>query len=122
MQDNKYIPLGIEDLQLYMHLKYLTRTCTSYIRKKSAFQTNAECQLLSEIRLAVSLLVRESSTQLVMYSLDTCVRYSTYSTDFQVSERLHGGPEFPHNYLIMLIDYLRDYTIGFIVHYTIITP
>ena len=36
-------------------------------------------------------LVRESSTQLIMYSLDT---------DFQVSERLHEGPEFSDNYLI----------------------
>ena len=35
-------------------------------------------------------------------------------TDFQVSERLHEGPEFSGNYLI-------DYTIGFIIHYTIIT-
>ena len=34
--------------------------------------------------------------------------------DFQVSERLHGGPEFSGNYLI-------DYTIGFIIYYTIIT-
>ena len=32
-------------------------------------------------------------------------------TDFQVSERLHGGPEFSDNYLI-------DYLIGFII----ITP
>ena len=32
---------------------------------------------LREILLAV--LVRESSTQLVMYLLDTCVRYSTYN-------------------------------------------
>ena len=41
-------------------------------------------------------------------------------TNYQVSERLHGygGPEFSHNYLI---DYLRNYTIGFIIHYTIIT-
>ena len=70
-----------------------------------------------EVRPAV--LVRESSTQLVMHSLDTCVRYSTYNyTDFQASERLHEGPEFSHNYLI---DYLRDYSIGFIIHYTIIT-
>ena len=36
-------------------------------------------------------------------------------TDFQVPERLQRGPEFSHNYLI---DYLRDYTIGFII----ITP
>ena len=59
-------------------------------------------------------------SQLLMYSLDTCtctgIRYSIYTvlTDFQVSERLHWGPEFSHNYLI-------DYTIGFIIHYTIIT-
>ena len=45
---------------------------------------------MREVRPAV--LVRESNTQLVMYSLDTCVRYSTYNTDFQVSERLHEGP------------------------------
>ena len=52
-----------------------------------------------EVRPAV--LHRESSAQLIMYSLDTCVRYSTYIyTDFQVSERLHGGPEFSGNYLI----------------------
>ena len=65
-----------------------------------------------EVQPAV--LVRESSTQLVMYLLDTCVGYYTYYyTDFQVSERLHEGPEFSGNYLI-------DYTIGFIIHYTII--
>ena len=29
-------------------------------------------------------------------------------TEFQISERLHRGPEFSHNYLI-------DYTIGFII-------
>jgi hypothetical protein len=32
---------------------------------------------MREVRPAV--LVRESSTQLLMYSLDTCIRYSTYS-------------------------------------------
>ena len=31
---------------------------------------------MREVRLVA--LVRENSTQLVMYSLDTCVRYSTY--------------------------------------------
>ena len=51
-----------------------------------------------EVRPAVHR--RESSAQLIIYSLDTCVRYSTYNTDFQVSERLHGGPEFSGNYLI----------------------
>ena len=43
------------------------------------------------------ILTRESSTQLIVYSLDTCVKYSTYMymhTNFQVSKRLHGGPEF----------------------------
>ena len=35
-------------------------------------------------------------------------------TDFQVSESLHEGPEFSGNYLI-------DYTIGFIIYFTIIT-
>ena len=52
-----------------------------------------------EVRPAV--LVRESSTQLVMYSLDTCMHQILYIyTDFQASERLHGGPEFSGNYLI----------------------
>ena len=50
-----------------------------------------------------SLLVRESNTLLVRYSLDTRARYSTYFTKFQVPEGLHRGPEFSHNYLI---DYL----------------
>ena len=49
---------------------------------------------------------------LVRYSLDTRARYSIYFTEFQVPEGLHRGPEFSHNYLI---DYLRDYTIGFII-------
>ena len=65
-----------------------------------------------EVRPAV--LVRECSTQLVMYSLDTYVRYFTYYINFQVSERLRKGPGFSGNYLI-------DYTIGFIIHYTIST-
>jgi hypothetical protein len=48
---------------------------------------------------------------LVMYSLDICVRYSTYLPDFQGSiEALN------HNYFI---DYLINYTIGFIIHYTV---
>ena len=51
-----------------------------------------------------AILIREStcSTQLVMYTLDTFIRYSTYNvfTDFQVLERLHGGPELFRNYLI----------------------
>jgi hypothetical protein len=34
-----------------------------------------------EVRPAV--LVRENSTQLLMYSLDTCIRYSTYSPIFK---------------------------------------
>jgi hypothetical protein len=57
------------------------------------------------IRPAV--LIRNSSSQLIRYSLDTGVRYSTY---FQVSERLQQGPEFSHNY-----------TIGFVIDYIIIT-
>ncbi len=51
-----------------------------------------------EVRPAV--LVRENSTQLLMYLLDMCIRYFYIFTDFQVSKRLHGGPEFSHNYLI----------------------
>ena len=42
-------------------------------------------------------LIRESSTQLVMYFQ---ILYVHVLTDFQVSERLHGGPEFSGNYLI----------------------
>ena len=49
-----------------------------------------------EVRPAV--LRREISAQLIMYSLDTCVRYSTCI--ILISERLHGGPEFSGNYLI----------------------
>ena len=64
-------------------------------------------QRTREVRPAV--LVRKSSTQLSIYLLDTYVRYSTYLT-FEVSERLHRGPEFSGNHLI-------DYNI----HYTIIT-
>ena len=46
------------------------------------------------------ILVREStcSMQLVMYSLDICVRY--YFVDFQASKRLHKGPDSSHNHLI----------------------
>ena len=49
-----------------------------------------------------AILTRKSSTQLVMYTLDTFVRYSTYNvfTDFQVLKRLHEGPELFRNYLI----------------------
>ena len=63
---------------------------------------------MCEVRPAV--LVRESSTQL------NCIRWihASDTTDFHISERLHGGPAFSGNYLI-------DYTIGFIIHYTIIT-
>ena len=48
-----------------------------------------------------AVLVRESSTQPSIYSLDTCVYILT---NFQVSERLHRDPELLGNYLI-------DYTI-----------
>ena len=52
---------------------------------------------------------RESNTQLLRYSLDTRVSYSTsVVVDFQVSERLCLGPGFYYDYLI-------DYTIGFII-------
>ena len=61
-------------------------------------------------------LVREINMQLLRYSLDTHVSYSAESDkllDLQVSETLHRGPEFCHyNYLI---DYLINYTIGFII-------
>ena len=37
------------------------------------------------------------------------ILYIHVFTDFQVSERLHGGPEFSGNYLI-------DYTIGYTIN------
>ena len=40
----------------------------------------------------------ESSTQLLMYSLTTGIRYSIL-TNYQISEWLHWGPKFSHNYL-----------------------
>ena len=67
-----------------------------------------------EARPAV--LVRESSTQFVM---DTCVRYSTYIRIFKSQKgSIEALAELSRNYLI---DYLRDYTIGFIIHYLITT-
>ena len=45
---------------------------------------------------------------LVRYSLDTHARYSTY----QVSERLHQGPEYLHNYLRLHHNYLTRVTLG----------
>ena len=45
-----------------------------------------------------AILVRESSMQLIIKVLILYIL-----TDFQVSERLHQGPEFSHNYLM---DYL----------------
>ena len=42
------------------------------------------------------LLIREGNTLLVKYSLDTHVRYSTYSPNFKSQK----GPEFLHNYPI----------------------
>ena len=60
-----------------------------------------------------AVLVRESSTQL--FNINLFARYMRQIlhvlTDFQVSERLHGGPKFLGNYLI-------DYLIGYII----ITP
>jgi hypothetical protein len=57
-----------------------------------------------EVRPAVGLLVRESSTQLLIYIIRWIHVSDTLHifTDFQVSERLrlHGGPEFSDNYLI----------------------
>ena len=44
-----------------------------------------------------AVLVRESNMELLKYSLDIRVRYSSYMfTDFQVSERLHRGPKISH--------------------------
>ena len=74
-----------------------------------------------KVRLAV--LVKESSTQLVMYLLDTCARYSTYNnyTDFEVSERLHEGPEFSGNYLIDYIYHRFHHTLHYNYMYLITT-
>ena len=63
-----------------------------------------------EVRPAI--LVRESNTQFLRYSLDTRISYYIYILyivlDFQVSERLYRGPGFYYNYLI-------NYTIGFVM-------
>ena len=56
--------------------------------------------IMREVRLAV--LARESSTQLVMYSLDTCVRYSTYIPIFKSQK---GSIEALNFLVIHLIDY-----------------
>ena len=58
---------------------------------------------LSE-KVALSLIVFAGYMRQILY---------IYYIDFQVSERLYGGPAFSGNYLI-------NYTIGFIIHYTII--
>ena len=49
-----------------------------------------------EVQPAV--LTRESSTQL--YSLDSCISYSTYLPIFRSLKGSMGGPEFLGNYLI----------------------
>ena len=49
---------------------------------------------ICEVRPVV--LIRESSTQLLIYSLDTCVRHSTYLPIFNSQK----GPEFLGNYFI----------------------
>ena len=59
-----------------------------------------------EVRPAT--LVRESSTWLVRYSLDTYVRYSTYLAIFKSQNGSIEALNFLVNYLI---DYLRDYLI-----------
>ena len=60
-----------------------------------------------EVRL--SLLVREGSTLLVRSLFTGYMHKILYIfTEFEVSERLHQGPRFSHNYPI-------DYTIGFII-------
>ena len=53
---------------------------------------------LHEVRPAV--LVRENVTQLLMYSLDTCVRYSTHLLIFKSQKDSMEAPEFSGNYLI----------------------
>ena len=45
---------------------------------------------MCEVRPAV--LIRESSAQLMMYSLDTCVRYSAYILIFK-SQKVYTGLE-----------------------------
>ena len=58
-----------------------------------------------------AVLVREGNTQLLKYSLDISVSYSTFSPIFKLSKGLYRGGEFSHNYLIdYLIHYLIDYS------------
>ena len=71
---------------------------------------------MHEVRPAV--LIGESSTRLYMYSLDTGTRYSTYIPIFKIQKGSIETLNFSHNYLI---DYLRDNTVCFIIHYTLIT-
>ena len=53
-------------------------------------------------------LIRESTLQLLKYSLGIICKSIYISMDFQISEGLSRGPEFSHNYTI---DYLIDYII-----------
>ena len=62
------------------------------------------------------LLVRESNMQLLRYSLDTHVSYSTYYPIFKSQKGSIKALNSYYNYLIdYLINYLIDYTIGFII-------
>ena len=56
----------------------------------------------------------DSDTLLVRYSLDKHVRYSTYLLIFKSWKGSSEALKLPH-------EYLRDYTIGFIIDYTMIT-
>ena len=61
--------------------------------------------------------VRESDTQFLGYSLDTCIIFSIiymYSLIFKYQKRSSEAVDFFHNFII-------DYTIGFIIDYTTIT-
>ena len=54
-----------------------------------------------------AVLLKESNRQLLQYII-LCVSYSTFSTNFHISEMFSRGPGFYYNYLI-------NYTISFII-------
>ena len=78
--------------------------CACYIEHKASFFIHGITSAKRTREVQPAVLVRESSAQPVMYLLDTCVGYMRrilyIYTDFQVSERFHGGPEFSGDYLI----------------------
>ena len=87
-----YIKFSLMDSQVDFVLKSCVSSHNSY----------AGTHLYVSQKVQPAILVRESSTQLIRYSLDI-FQISYILTTFKGSERLHQGPKFSH--------YLIDYTI-----------